>query len=65
MCQEGIWGAEAAASYDTPGTGMFSPDVLGLTVDRLAELAGNGRVLEFASDAREMRDQALVIRAVN
>jgi hypothetical protein len=27
---------------------MFSPEVLGPTVDRLAELAGNGRALEFA-----------------
>jgi SAM-dependent methyltransferase len=27
---------------------MFAPDVLGPTVDRLAELAGEGRALEFA-----------------
>ena len=27
---------------------MFAPDVLGPTVDRLAELAGGGRALEFA-----------------
>jgi hypothetical protein len=31
-----------------PGTGMFAPEVLGPTVDRLAELAGGGRALEFA-----------------
>jgi len=43
-----IWDAEAAADYDTPGTGMFAPDVLGPAVDRLAELAGGGRALEFA-----------------
>lgn len=43
-----IWDIETANAYDTPGTGMFSPDVLGPTVDRLAELAGDGRVLEFA-----------------
>lgn len=48
MRQEGIWDIEAAHSYDTPGTGMFSPDVLGPTVARLAELAGGGRALEFA-----------------
>ena len=48
MKQEEIWDAEAAAGYDTPGTGMFAPDVLEPTVDRLAELAGDGRVLEFA-----------------
>jgi SAM-dependent methyltransferase len=48
MKQEEIWDAETAAGYDTPGTGMFAPDVLTPTVDRLAELAGDGRVLEFA-----------------
>ena len=49
MRQEEIWDAEAAQSYDTPGTGMFDPAVLDATVDRLAELAGGGgRALEFA-----------------
>jgi SAM-dependent methyltransferase len=48
MRQDEIWDAETARRYDTPGTGMFAPEVLGPTVDRLAELAGGGRVLEFA-----------------
>ncbi|MEV4631438.1 class I SAM-dependent methyltransferase [Micromonospora sp. NPDC049523] len=48
MRQDEIWDVEAAGRYDTPGTGMFSPDVLGPTVDRLAELAGDGKALEFA-----------------
>jgi SAM-dependent methyltransferase len=48
MRQEDIWNEAAAASYDTPGTGMFAPEVLGPTVDRLAELAAGGRALEFA-----------------
>src|SRR5512146_412566 len=48
MRQEEIWDAEAAQHYDTPGTGMFSPEVLGPTVDRLAELAEGGRALELA-----------------
>ncbi|QSB13271.1 class I SAM-dependent methyltransferase [Natronosporangium hydrolyticum] len=48
MQQEEIWDAEAAAGYDTPGAGMFAPELLGPTVDRLAELAGDGRALEFA-----------------
>ena len=48
MDSKDIWDNEAAGSYDTPGTGMFAPDLLGPTVDRLAELAGGGRVLEFA-----------------
>jgi SAM-dependent methyltransferase len=48
MRQEEIWDAEAAEGYDTPGSGMFAPEVLGPAVDRLAELAGGGRALEFA-----------------
>ena len=48
MRQEEIWDVDAAQRYDTPGTGMFAPEVLGPTVDRLAELAGGGRALEFA-----------------
>ena len=43
-----IWDATAAEHYDTPGEGMFAPDVLGPTVDRLVALAGGGRVLELA-----------------
>lgn len=46
--QEEIWDVDAAQRYDSPDTGMFAPDVLGPTVDRLAELAGEGRALEFA-----------------
>jgi SAM-dependent methyltransferase len=46
--QEEIWDVETARHYDTPGTGMFSPEVLGPTVDRLAELAEGGRALELA-----------------
>ncbi|WP_255954161.1 class I SAM-dependent methyltransferase [Streptomyces odontomachi] len=48
MRQDEIWDAEAAQRYDTPGTGMFAPDVLDPVVDRLAELADGGRALEFA-----------------
>lgn len=48
MRQEEIWNAETAEHYDTPGTGMFAPEVLEPAVDRLAELAGGGRALEFA-----------------
>ncbi|MGW5668847.1 class I SAM-dependent DNA methyltransferase [Micromonospora sp. NPDC003776] len=48
LSQEELWDAEAAQRYDTPGTGMFAPEVLGPTVDRLADLAGDGRALEFA-----------------
>jgi SAM-dependent methyltransferase len=48
MRQEEIWDEDAAQRYDTPGIGMFAPQALGPTVDRLAELADGGRVLEFA-----------------
>ena len=48
MRQDQLWDAETAARYDTPGTGMFAPEVLTPTVDRLAELAGDGPALEFA-----------------
>ena len=43
-----IWDEEAARRYDTPGVGMFAPEVLGPTVDRLRTLAGDGRALEMA-----------------
>jgi len=46
--QEQIWDEETAALYDKPGTGVYAPEVLGATVDRLAALAGDGRVLELA-----------------
>ncbi len=49
MRQEDVWDHEAAIDYDTPGTGMFAPEVLGPTVDRLAELAAGGTALEFAN----------------
>jgi SAM-dependent methyltransferase len=45
--QDEIWTDEAAAAYDTPGVGMFAADVVGQAVDRLAELAAGGRVLEL------------------
>ncbi|GII77495.1 methyltransferase [Sphaerisporangium rufum] len=48
MKQDDIWDVETAQRYDTPGVGMFAPEVLDPTVDRLAELAGGGRALEFA-----------------
>lgn len=34
--REGIWDVEAAERYDTPGIGMSPPEVVGPTVDRLA-----------------------------
>jgi len=46
--QDRIWDVEAAEGYDTPGEGMFAPEVLTPVVDRLAELAAGGRALEFA-----------------
>ncbi|HZU74035.1 MAG TPA: class I SAM-dependent methyltransferase [Acidimicrobiales bacterium] len=43
-----IWDEEAARHYDTPGTGMFAPEVLGPTIERLRALADGGRALEMA-----------------
>ncbi|MGH3252401.1 MAG: methyltransferase domain-containing protein [Trebonia sp.] len=43
-----LWGPEIASAYDTAGTGMFAPAVLGPAVDVLASLAGDGAALEFA-----------------
>ena len=48
MRDEELWDGETAKAYDTPSTGMFAPEVLGPTVDRLVGLAGDGRALEFA-----------------
>ncbi|MGV4981190.1 class I SAM-dependent methyltransferase [Streptomyces sp. NRAIS4] len=48
MQQQSIWGTAVAQSYDTPGTGMFAPEVLSPTVERLAGLADGGAALEFA-----------------
>ena len=46
--QDEIWDQTAAAQYDTPGEGMFAPDVLGPTVDLLSGLVGEGAALELA-----------------
>lgn len=48
LTQQQLWDADAARSYDTPGTGMFAPEVLGPAVERLALLADGGAALEFA-----------------
>lgn len=48
LSQDELWDEQAAASYDTPGVGMSSDEVLGPTLDRLVALAGDGRVLELA-----------------
>ena len=45
---ENLWDEAAAASYDTPGTGMFASEVVDPAVDRLVELSAGGAVLEFA-----------------
>ncbi|MFE6526770.1 class I SAM-dependent methyltransferase [Streptomyces sp. NPDC057794] len=48
MRQEKIWDADTAQRYDTPGSGMFAPEVLEPAVNRLAQLADGGEALEFA-----------------
>lgn len=46
--QQQLWDDEAAGKYDTPGEGMFSPEVLVPTVELLSELACEGPAVEFA-----------------
>ncbi len=48
MTSSDLWDAETAERYDEASADMFAPDVLDPTVDLLAELAGDGRALEFA-----------------
>ncbi|MER6822205.1 class I SAM-dependent methyltransferase [Streptomyces cellulosae] len=48
MTSSELWGPESAERYDAEETEMTSAAVLGATVDFLAELAGDGRALEFA-----------------
>jgi SAM-dependent methyltransferase len=43
-----LWGADLAESYDAEDAGMFAPEVLGPTLDVLADLAGDGAALELA-----------------
>jgi SAM-dependent methyltransferase len=45
---EGYFGARVAATYDEHSAGMFDPAVVEPAVAALAELAGEGRALEFA-----------------
>jgi methyltransferase family protein len=45
---EGYFGERVAARYDDASWSMFDPEVVGPTVDMLAELAGDGGALEFA-----------------
>jgi SAM-dependent methyltransferase len=47
MGADGEFGEAVAATYDDAEDPMFAPGVVGPTVDLLAELAGDGRALEF------------------
>lgn len=44
---DGYFGEDVAARYDESAADMFRPDVVEPAVDVLAELAGDGRALEF------------------
>lgn len=48
MTSSDLWDADTAARYDEASAAMFAPDVLGPTVERLADLVGGGRALELA-----------------
>jgi SAM-dependent methyltransferase len=45
---EGYFGERVAAVYDEHSASMFDPAVVAPAADRLAQLAGDGRALEFA-----------------
>jgi SAM-dependent methyltransferase len=45
--QDGYFGERVAGSYDDSSVDMFEPDIVGPTVDVLADLAGSGRALEL------------------
>ncbi|MCU1369112.1 MAG: SAM-dependent methyltransferase [Ilumatobacteraceae bacterium] len=45
---DGLFDAVVARTYDDDHAARFAPEVLGPTVDLLAELAGDGRALELA-----------------
>jgi SAM-dependent methyltransferase len=44
---DGYFGEEVAATYDAATSGMYDQSVIDCVVDVLAELAGDGRALEF------------------
>jgi SAM-dependent methyltransferase len=48
MTLSDVWGEDDAARYDDPASPVFSPEVLGPTVDLLADLADGGPALELA-----------------
>lgn len=48
MTSSEVWGEATAQRYDAEDSGMFAPEVLGPTVDLLAELAADGPALELA-----------------
>ena len=48
MTSSDLWDEETAAALRRDSADMFAPEVLDPTVDFLAELAGDGRALEFA-----------------
>ena len=44
---DGYFGEEIAATYDAVTSGMHDQSVINAVIDVLAELAGDGRALEF------------------
>lgn len=48
MTSSDLWDADSAERYDATSADMFDPQVLGPTVDFLAELANHGPALELA-----------------
>ena len=68
MWDDGIFDERVAPTYDEDCSGMFAPEVLDSTVMFLADLAGDGRALEFAVGtgrvALALRDQGVDVAGI-
>lgn len=66
--QQKLWDAQTARAYDTPGEGMFAPEVLGPTVQTLRRLADGGSAVEFAIGtgrvAIPLRESGVPVRGI-
>ena len=55
---DGYFGEEIAATYDAVTSGMHDQSVINAVIDVLAELAGDGRALEFGVGTGPYRSSA-------
>ena len=64
-----VWNQPAAQGYDAASAHMYAPEVLGPTVDFLAQRASHGPALEFAIGtgrvALALRDQGVLVAGID